>query len=355
MTEEKWSDRQRARFILGKLGVPQLSAEMVGQIQGWLVSGDNEIEKEVALAEIWEDLCQKQVDSRSGRAERMWKDWQKRIGWKPPSPVRKPLPGRFRRRITVAAFVVVIVTALLLVKSKSTRPGVRNGDPLPYVTVTTDGTTGKRIELPDGTIVRMNRGTTLSYVEDFLKDRHIKLDGEAYFSVAEIKDNPFRVENGGITVTALGTEFNIDTNYSEEGEMVVSLTKGEVEVADGRANTFRLAPLEQLVYHKQSGRGQITGFPSLMIDLWRTGTKSLESVPLPVVLEILEELYERKVVVTGELPADKTVTTLLRQTDSLEDVLDILGFMFEGLTWRINNHTIEIEIQAVVDEGETAV
>ncbi len=82
----------------------------------------------------------------------------------------------------------------------------------------------QQVELPDGSIVYLNKESSVSYDGSF-ETRTIELTGEAFFSV-ESGEVPFKVitENGEVEV--LGTEFNI---RSRGDEMEVEVEDGEVE------------------------------------------------------------------------------------------------------------------------------
>lgn len=86
----------------------------------------------------------------------------------------------------------------------------------------------RTLELPDGTVVRLNVGATL--VEHFSpKERRVKLlQGEAYFDVAKNPDWPFIVEAKGAVVRAVGTAFNVDLRMAD---MEVLVTEGKVLIS----------------------------------------------------------------------------------------------------------------------------
>lgn len=66
----------------------------------------------------------------------------------------------------------------------------------------------EQIELPDSSIVYLNKNAKLSYNETF-NPRTVELEGEAFFSVNE-GETPFKViSSEGEEVTVLGTEFNL--------------------------------------------------------------------------------------------------------------------------------------------------
>ena len=64
--------------------------------------------------------------------------------------------------------------------------------------------------LPDGTKVWLNQSSVLKYPRAFEgKERHVYLDGEAYFEVARNHEKPFMVKSPAMDVRVLGTSFNI--------------------------------------------------------------------------------------------------------------------------------------------------
>lgn len=84
--------------------------------------------------------------------------------------------------------------------------------------------------LPDGTKVWLNQSSVLKYPRAFEgKERHVYLDGEAYFEVARNHEKPFTVKSQAMDVRVLGTSFNIkcrpDNSFAE-----TTLVEGEVEV-----------------------------------------------------------------------------------------------------------------------------
>ncbi len=93
------------------------------------------------------------------------------------------------------------------------------------------------VQLADGSKVWLNAGTTISYLTTYgANNRDIKLTGEAYFDVAKNKVLPFVVNSGDISVTALGTQFNVKA-YAEEKRIETTLIEGSVRL-DG--NSFKL-------------------------------------------------------------------------------------------------------------------
>lgn len=87
-----------------------------------------------------------------------------------------------------------------------------------------------KMYLPDGTMVWLNAGSTLSYAQNFgVEDRTVNLKGEGYFEVAHQEKKPFYVISNDLKIRVLGTKFNL-RNYLEEEEARVTLLEGSVKV-----------------------------------------------------------------------------------------------------------------------------
>ena len=91
---------------------------------------------------------------------------------------------------------------------------------------------GQRVnlDLPDGSNVWLNAGTTMKYPVSFMKGkREVILDGEAYFEVAHNEKSPFVVRTHAMDVEVLGTKFNVEA-YSAGRTFEASLMQGKVRV-----------------------------------------------------------------------------------------------------------------------------
>ena len=91
-----------------------------------------------------------------------------------------------------------------------------------------------RIELPDGTFVRLNALSSLSYPTQFTgKKRIVELEGEAYFEIAKDSLRPFIVKANGLEIKQYGTKFSVNARLSQETTVV--LEEGSIGVSpDGK-------------------------------------------------------------------------------------------------------------------------
>ena len=87
----------------------------------------------------------------------------------------------------------------------------------------------KNFQLPDGSIVTLNAGSSIHISDSFgVYSRNIYLEGEAFFDVKHNKSLPFIVHTPAMDVEALGTAFNVKAYPGEKTEAL--LVRGKIEV-----------------------------------------------------------------------------------------------------------------------------
>lgn len=195
------------------------------------------------------------------------------------------------------------------------------------------------VMLPDGTEVRINNESSLTYNPyAFAKgERSVLLTGEAFFSVTSDPSHPFTVSAGEVSVNVLGTKFNVNSRMAEDA-ISVFLEEGAVEMrCEGVDKAVKLSPLQRATYFKRDGIVEITDIDGEATDLaWLKNDMAFRNEPLSNVLLTIERTYgvefDRATLsgalddgFTGTLPSDDISTVL----DVLEDIYDV-KFTLEG-------------------------
>lgn len=152
-----------------------------------------------------------------------------------------------------------------------------------------------KITLIDGSSVVLNAGSSLSYPNQFDKDkREVFLEGEAYFVVTSNRDKPFIVHSADISTTVLGTRFNV-SSFQEDKSITISLEEGKVKVSkDNYDNKFEpvyLNPDEKLVYDKEKSSSIVKLCDIQQETGWKDNILKFKSVPLSNVIVKLERAY----------------------------------------------------------------
>lgn len=113
-----------------------------------------------------------------------------------------------------------------------------------HYAVATDAGGMKKLELPDGSIVRLNAATSLK-VELTAGFRRVNLEhGEAYFTVAKDPNRPFIVSAEGVAVRAVGTAFNV---AMRPAGLEVLVTEGKVRVEDATGGEHSRLPQSTII------------------------------------------------------------------------------------------------------------
>jgi len=166
-------------------------------------------------------------------------------------------------RLQVSSLYKVAAAVMLLVAIGATLMLTLKKTPSPSSTfyVETSAPKGSRsfITLPDSTTVWLNADTKFRYATDYgTTHRSVFLDGEAYFKVSKNRKLPFKVFTSGISVTALGTAFNVKA-YTDEGFIETTLEEGSVRIDDLTKNNSKpiapviLKPKQNAVFQKMNG------------------------------------------------------------------------------------------------------
>lgn len=145
--------------------------------------------------------------------------------------------------------------------------------------------------LPDGSMVNVNADSKISYSKSrFAKQRILKLEGEAFFSVQ--KGKPFVVETKQGNVEVLGTNLNV---YARNNNLSVACLTGKVKVTV-HGGSLILGPGEKAdlisgKLQKTTKSGNLAG--------WRTGEFHFESVPLISIFEEVERQFNVSITAKG--------------------------------------------------------
>lgn len=191
-----------------------------------------------------------------------------------------------------------------------------------YNTLTTPKGRQFQLELPDGSKVWLNAASSITYPARFTgKERHVTINGEAYFEVAKNAALPFKVTTGKVTVEVLGTHFNINA-YDDEASINTTLLEGSVKI-----NTQEIIQLLQPGQQAQVRQNAIQLVKNADVDqavAWKNGVFSFAHAGLPAVMRQLSRWYNVEVVYAGAVPV-REFTGDIGRTLTWEQVLRILA------------------------------
>lgn len=175
--------------------------------------------------------------------------------------------------------------------------------------------------LPDGSVVTLNRKSSISYPQDFKGNtRAVRLTGEAFFDVKPNKSKPFLISVNDVTVKVVGTSFNVKDN-AEKTEVVVET--GIVEVSKD-TQKIRITPREEATVLKASSKMSKGITVDEFHNYYRTRRLFCDGTPLWRLVEILNEAYEADIVIGNERLRNQPINTTFDQ-NSLESILDVVS------------------------------
>jgi transmembrane sensor len=217
-------------------------------------------------------------------------------------------------RVTFAVILIAVVSYLAINQFGLFQHRSEN---LTSRTISTELGNIKQIVLGDGSVVILNAASTLQISSGFgSTNREVQLSGEAYFEVVHNSAVPFIVRTNRLTVTDLGTIFDLKA-FSDEENNSVALLKGTIEVhkstKDETANQNILQPGQQYTYNKTTDKSNIGAFDTQQVTGWKDNVLVFTNTALLKVFKVLERAYGVKFQLEDEGLKDLKITANFNQ------------------------------------------
>ena len=179
------------------------------------------------------------------------------------------------------------------------------------------------VTLPDGTQVKLNAESSLSYTHDFGRElRQVNLEGEAYFEVTRDEEPPFIVSVKNFDVRVLGTSFNV-MSYDDEFASSVTLLSGKVETTSGH-DTVRLSPGEQ-VSITSDNRMTVQKTDINVVVSWMDGKFGFSNERLDVIMRKICRWYDVEVLYAVPGIRERRFTGAPASNMPLKELLEALS------------------------------
>ena len=205
---------------------------------------------------------------------------------------------------------------------------------------------GKRfdVELSDGSIVKLNSGSSLKFPIQFIDgmERKVYLDGEAFFDISENNSDVFKVVSNDAITVVYGTQFNIKS-YKED-------SFSEIILVDGRLGVKGISYDQEIINLKQGYRANVDqSNPSIEISKvntkvytsWINGRVIFRNESIDTMILKLERLYN--VIITNdnnELSEKFFNATIVVDKESIDDVMGYLKEVYNIKYQKFNNKII---------------
>ena len=196
----------------------------------------------------------------------------------------------------------------------------------------TAGAKPRRDTMPDGTVVTLNRGSSLAVVEKSGGDKGltVRLRGEGFFSVTRDPARAFVVQSGMVSVKVLGTSFELkgsgDTVELVVETGAVAVCGGGRGAGSGAGKSMVVRSGEQLSVTGSSGWNK-TATRDRLYGYYLGRPLVCDSTPLRRVVSVLNEAYDAHLVLGNEELGDLLLTTEFRR-ESPEKIAQVIAATF---------------------------
>jgi Fe2+-dicitrate sensor, membrane component len=303
------------------------SKDVTGEVHQWLVDKEHAEEKETALRTLWNETEGK-VDAGTWLS---LANVYEKVGTGKKSEVRFRV--HFLRYAAAAVLLIAVSVSTTFFLTKKEYGEVAMVENLTH--------SGKMnyIQLPDGSMVQTNSGTILLYPERFKGDtRTVYLIGEANFKVKKNPRQPFIVRSTTMSVTALGTEFNV-TAYPDNNEMIATLINGKVKVDcnNGREN-YMLVPGQQITYSRSTGKSVLSDANLEDVTAWQRGQIVFRGNTLEEILLTLERRFAITFQYNLELFTPDKYNFSFRKDADIAEIMEVMKEVTGRFTYKLDGN-----------------
>ncbi len=300
--------------ILIKYLLEEANAVEKTETEAW-VNADLKNAKKLADLRIILETSRKLAVSSPLNEEQAWSNFKVRKEKQTQDPVLlRPVQARYSW-VKIAA-AVLLVSAAGWMYSYLYHPGQ---DELNTLTLTS---TDKFITdtLPDGSIVHLNKNSSITYAKNFSKHRNINLKGEAFFEVKHGIKSAFTVSVNDVIVKDIGTAFNVKANL---GKTEVIVEQGIVEVSKA-AKTIRLNENEMVNIKNGNEEMIVEKSPDHLYNYYRSKIFTANNTSLDRLVKVLNEAYGADIRIDNKTLSQIPITLTIRWDSPLADILEII-------------------------------
>jgi transmembrane sensor len=310
------------------------SKEIRKSFQWWLLNSDDS-DKDQQILDIWNST----VGEAGKEEEEDFNNLVKRIS---DSGRRK---ASVAHKLAIAASLVIVASLSCLgtysILHREYRENIADQE---FLQVTVPNGESREMCLYDGTKVILGAGSNLIYPQKFsFGSRKVFLSGKAYFDVAKDPEHPFVVNTRDISVTALGTKFDVDA-YAESKTVSTTLLDGRIKVNvssiyDLEETEFVLEPNQQLVLDIENKNVALKDVDAGKKLSWTKGYQIFESSRLSEIFSALETYYGVRIVCEDIDDLQGSYNVKFFPGESIEEVLEILR--------NINNNFFYMKVDGI--------
>ena len=169
----------------------------------------------------------------------------------------------------------------------------------------------------------INENVDFSDMDESVEEK--ETEDESVEEVMPDKEHPFIVKGSDFQVTALGTEFNVNT-YSENDEVYTTLVSGSVKVEyDNLISSVILKPNQQLSYNKLTKKSRLQQSQVDDVIAWQRGELVFSDAHLEDIFTRLEHKYPYTFVYSFHSLNNNTYSFRFPKNVTLEEIMLIIS------------------------------
>lgn len=325
-------------LIIGHL-TKSLTPEEIQSLQTWINESAENRNYFADMQEMWLSASD-ETDEIVFNKEKAYLFFLNQTQQRSKSQTRRQTP-RLVRRWMYAAAVVAFILVYGAVAYQGGKMEIQSK--LTQIIVEAPLGSKTKLYLPDGTLVWLNAGSTMSYAQNFgVEDRILNLSGEGYFEVTKNEELPFEVRTNDLNVTVLGTKFNF-RNYTDDIEAEVCLLEGKVAVATSQKST-ELRPDQKALLNKGTGKLSISDTEATYSSEWTNDYLYFDEKLLPDITKKLERSYNVKITIADDtLRSFRFYGNFRRREQNIREIMDMLSST-EKMTYTMDGKNIVITL-----------
>jgi ferric-dicitrate binding protein FerR (iron transport regulator) len=325
-------DKNIAYYIIKGLVDKTISKESRIKVKRWLIANDDNEAKVSALEQLWHNTLGQSTSYEVDCALQLFR--QNRDSY----DIRRKRKTLFFKiiRYSVAALFLFIFGVAIWRQSAV------------YITQQSEMTecvaqqgTIRTIHLSDGTVVKLNAGSSLHYPKQFNtlgKTREVYLEGEAFFDVAKDKSFPFVVHVENLKVQVLGTVFNIKA-YPGEEHIVTTLLSGRVRLSSTDSSLV-LHPNEQVLYSRANGVMKKALVDGETYESWVDGDLNFDDQPLSEIVHGIERKYNVVFVLAPGVDPARRFNLRFKKDETIDEICTVVSRVAMDIDYRRHGNKI---------------
>ena len=272
----------------------------------WLAEDESNQEDFKRYKEIWKETGS-YLEQKTFNAQYAWDKIDR---------INKERDNKRKRLVNIGYIISGVAATLLLVLGFS-KMGVFDKQPEMLVRMTADYGSRSEVVLPDGSVVKLNSGSDITYSYNAKENiREVNFQGEGFFDVSKNKI-PFVIKmSNGLRLKVHGTSFNLQA-YTDEKTVEASLVEGCIELDHG--NDKLLMKEQMLLRRLRLGKYL---WP-IFFKYWLEDKLYMDHMSLASVCKYLERRYD----VTIHLQKDLGNSIHYDGVIQEETITDILGVL----------------------------